>query len=305
MKRISYYLNLIARNTDTFYQLSDNEFDQLRKLFIEMYFDIKKVCDKYGLTVMLGFGSALGARRHNGFIPWDDDFDMIMPREDVEIFRSFFEQELSDKYILSSPRTSQEAKTLYMQVIKKNTTMLDADDLNRLDACGIRVDIYPIEHLPDSFLWREIKIKLVDILRVIAISTSIFHTKNKLFQRVMRFNRETKLYYTIRYIIGMVFSVFGKTNLYNLYDKFASCSKGKKFLYVPTAYMGKKSMLLAEDYLPAGSELFEGVSMPVPHNNDVYLKRLYHDYMQLPPIEGRERHFYVRVDFHKAPNDIE
>mgnify|MGYP000934529859 FL=1 len=70
-----------------------------------MYSDILRVCEKYNIRVMLGGGSALGAVRHGGFIPWDDDLDLIMPREDYNKFISVFDKELSDLYEITSPNS--------------------------------------------------------------------------------------------------------------------------------------------------------------------------------------------------------
>ena len=65
-----------------------------------MFVDIKRICDKHNLILMLSGGSALGAVRHKGFIPWDDDIDLMMPRDDYDKFIDLFEEELGEKYYL-------------------------------------------------------------------------------------------------------------------------------------------------------------------------------------------------------------
>ena len=77
----------------------------MKQCLLEMYSDILRVCEKYNIRVMLGGGSALGAVRHGGFIPWDDDLDLIMPREDYNKFISVFDKELSDLYEITSPNS--------------------------------------------------------------------------------------------------------------------------------------------------------------------------------------------------------
>lgn len=90
MRRTADYLNEVANNDNLFYELSEEERIELRLCLLSIYNDISQICVKYGLTLMLGGGSALGAVRHKGFIPWDDDMDLMMPRKDFEVLKSVF-----------------------------------------------------------------------------------------------------------------------------------------------------------------------------------------------------------------------
>ena len=234
MRRTQYYLNEIARRTDFFYVPSDEELRQLKLCFLDIYKDIYTICQKYGLNVMLGEGTALGAVRHKGFIPWDDDFDLIMPRKDYQKFIEVFNRELGDDYILSVPGRKEQSKTLYMNVIKKGTVMVCADDLNRPDANGIRIDIYPIDYMPNNKFLRLIKCYTLDFIRICAISVSIFKTKNKLFRMAFHYSIRDKIYYYIRWMIGLVCSLFGQKTWYSLHNKLASSTKETKWCSVPS-----------------------------------------------------------------------
>lgn len=295
MKRTADYLNDIARNSDFFYQLKPEESKKLRDVLMEMYQDIWHVCKKYNLSLMLGGGSCLGAVRHGGFIPWDDDFDMMMSREDFDKFIKVFDEELTEKYELSVPRQKLESKTLFMQVIKKGTVLLCADDLSRDDANGIRVDLYAIERVPDNSALRYLKLKFLNLLRIFAISTNIYETNNKLFKQALSQNR---IYYAIRYFIGFVFSFVGRKKLYDYFDRIASNSKGTKFRTIPTGRkMSDGECQPVSVFFPPKEAKFEGYDALIPNREDLYLKRLYGNYMEIPPVEKRERHFYVKLDF--------
>ena len=74
------------------------ELKQIQDILLDMYKDILYICEKKRLTVLLGGGSALGAVRHGGFIPWDDDIDLIIPRKDIFLFLSTFKKDFGDKY---------------------------------------------------------------------------------------------------------------------------------------------------------------------------------------------------------------
>lgn len=298
MKRIAYYLNELARSSDFFYELEEAEKNKLKNVLLDMYRDVKKVCDKYHIEIMLAGGSCLGAVRHQGFIPWDDDFDMMMSRENFDKFISVFDKELSDKYELSVPRRQSESKTLFMQIIKKGTTLLCVDDLSKEDSNGIRVDFYAIEKMPDNDFVRSLKFKYLDLIRICAISTNIYGTKNELFKKAFSNSFGNKVYYYIRYFLGFFFSVFGRKRLYDHFDRMASSSSGTKYRSIPTGRgLCKKECHPTEVFFPPKKAKFEGMDVLIPNKADQYLSSLYGDYMKVPPPEKRERHFYVKLDF--------
>ena len=84
-------------------ELQENELKQLHECLLSILKDFIYVCEKYNLHYTLGGGSVLGAVRHHGFIPWDDDLDINMPRKDYERFKNIFANELSDEYELNVP----------------------------------------------------------------------------------------------------------------------------------------------------------------------------------------------------------
>ena len=294
MKRTSDYLNEIARQSDLFYELTDEERDALKKCLLSIYIDVKSVCDKYGLTLMLGGGSVLGAVRHKGFIPWDDDFDMMMPREDFDKLKEVFEKELSDKYILSVPRYRGLCTSLYMQILKSNTVL--KTPFNKTGYDNVLVDIYAIEKMPDILLLRKLKCFFLDLLRIISLSISEYKNR-KIRSKYFKKDRVASIYYKTRCIIGFIFSALGRERMYGFFDKLASSSTGMDYCTIPTGRrMSYGECLKREVFFPVSKGSFEGMEVNLPHNPDVYLKNLYGDYMQIPPIERRERHFYTGID---------
>lgn len=297
MIRTADLLNEFAsKRSDVFIQLTDEERKALQMCLLGIYQDVTAVCDKYKLTIMLGGGSVLGAIRHQGFIPWDDDMDAMMPREDYDKFIKYFEKELGGKYFLEAPRTPNKSDILYMQVIKKGTRLLSLNNVYEDDKNGLRIDIFPIERTSSNRLYRKILGCISNfsyrILHSIPFST--VHAKNPLYRECYMYSFQTKLIYYSRYCIGLFLSVFPQKKLFDAYDKFISSNKGNEYCTIPTGrkhYEGET--LLRNVFLPVKKANFEGVEVNVPNDADAYLKNLYGDYMAIPPIEKRERHFYV------------
>src|SRR5690554_1182438 len=136
--------------------LSDYELKELHNTLLEIYRDVSAVCDKYGLCLMLGGGSCLGAVRHKGIIPWDDDLDVNMLRADYDKLLRVFNLELSDKYDLVNLNTTKSGQVLHTKIMKKGTRYLQTDSYGNNDPQGIFIDVFPIEALPDNSFYRSV-----------------------------------------------------------------------------------------------------------------------------------------------------
>jgi lipopolysaccharide cholinephosphotransferase len=301
MKTTKQYFNELAKATDVFYELSDEEHALLKKCLLNMYLDVAAVCNKYNLCIMLGGGSALGAVRHQGFIPWDDDLDALMPRKDYNKLIEVFGEELGEHYILSVPRTDREM-ALSMTIEMKNTLMSKIDR-SQEDMNGIEIDIFPVENAPDNKLARTVKAYIADVFKFVVTSLRFYQNKNPLFKVCFMQTYKVKLYYYIRRFIGLIFSIFPKKYLYSKYDEFVSGGGGTKYCCIPTGrryYSGE--IHPRSVFFPPKEASFEGITVYIPHDPDTYLKNLYGDYMRIPPVEKRERHFYTEfnLDISKA-----
>lgn len=290
-------MNELIQKTSYCCVLNEAELRHLKDVFLLMYKDVYSVCTKYNLTVMVNGGTVLGAVRHQGFIPWDDDFDLMLPRKDYNKLIEVFNAELGDRYLLSVPGQKEKSKTLFMQIIKKGTVMEDIDDHVRRDANGIRIDIHPIDNMPDNKYWRYIKCKLLNSIRICALSVTIYQSESKLFRKIFMYNWKTKLYYWTRWSIGLLCSIFGRNNWYNLFVHFSSSSKGEKYVCIPSCALCEKELQPKTVFFPPQKAAFEGLDVFIPNDYDAYLKKQYGDYMVLPPLEKRQRHFYVKLDF--------
>ena len=133
--------------------VSDEELKLMQEYLTEMLEDISTVCEENGFFYTLGGGSALGAVRHHGFIPWDDDVDVNMPRKDLAGFTARMEEKFPDKYWVRTPQKTDNYGLLMVQIRRKGTSVRTRDDYWN-EECGLSIDVFPVENTYDNKLLR-------------------------------------------------------------------------------------------------------------------------------------------------------
>jgi lipopolysaccharide cholinephosphotransferase len=155
----------LSVENDKLYALSEKDIRAVQKALLDMAKDFHTFCIKNGFGYFLCGGSALGAERHGGFIPWDEDLDIAMPRKDYDRFAAQFELEFGDKYHIQSIYQGGKYDLPFMKIRKKGTRFLELFEPEPEHA-GLFVDIYPLENVPDFALWRIIHGSISDFLHL-------------------------------------------------------------------------------------------------------------------------------------------
>ena len=137
----------------------------LQRTLLEILQDFADICKKYGFYYSICGGTALGAVRHGGFIPWDDDIDVFMLRKDYEKFLEIFKTEISEKYYLKSMETTPEIGMPITQLMKRGTIFRTTNSLPEDDS-GVYIDICILDNAPDNIILRTIHIKQLSSLPI-------------------------------------------------------------------------------------------------------------------------------------------
>ena len=281
------------------FQLSEKQLKTLQATLLSILKDLIMVFEKEGINYTLSGGSALGAIRHQGFIPWDDDIDINMPRKDFEHLKKVFDKELSDKYDLCAPDIGEGHGLSLVQIKKKGTVYKSFNELKKKNV-GIYVDIFVLENTYDNRIKRTIH-----GLACLAIGYALTCRKTaedwEELEKYLVNNKELKRAFKKKKRIGELFKwiplddltkatkcCYSYCNYHN--SKFVSIPSGRKH------YFGE--MYRREDMCEYVDSVFEGLNVRIPKGIDNYMKVLYgNDYMKIPAPEEREAHSVVALEF--------
>ena len=278
---------------DSLIEIDEETRERLQLAILEMYKDVFKACQKFNIIPYLIGGSALGAVRHHGFIPWDDDIDIGMTRDDYIRFVEIFERELGEQYIINAPNVTAKPKTRFTKIFKKGTVCREVTDpegsLN-----GIFLDIFVIENVPRNPLIRKLKGIYCNALQFISSQVFLYENDNPALKALYSHSGEDN--YKSRMRIGKLFSFRNSAKWFNSVDKAVQCKKKTGLYGIVTGRKHYFGEVFDENvFFPPQYKQFVDIEAPVFHDLDTYLRNLYHDYMQLPPEDKRERHYVVEI----------
>lgn len=268
--------------------MSESDLKRLHETEVEILDEVVRICEKYNLTYFFNGGTLLGAIRHKGFIPWDDDLDIGMPRKDYDKFIELCATELDSKYMLDNKDTNRKYYLNFAKIRKKNTIFEQDFQVNYDGPKGIWLDIFPYDNA------KSVTSKKVYIQSKLNKTIfSLLHYKNKFFLN----NKKLIL----KKIIRVILKPISNTCLLNLQDKILRWNEKKEeykfFVSLSTTYDYRTELIEKDKYLPTIKMEFEGKMYNVPKEYDYILTKIYGDYMKLPPKEKRVTHNPIRLQF--------
>ncbi len=297
--------NSISKNSK-FMALDDNQMQDLQKTTLSIADDIISVCDQFNINYKLFGGTCLGAIRHNGFIPWDDDIDIAMARKDYNKFIEEFSKKYGDKYFIHNFRSESTLATPCTQIRLKDTIVRTFDDMNPKE-CGAFVDINIIDNTYDNKIMRKIHGTLCMGFGLI-VSCSKYWTRRKFTLSLVEDDKEATKVFKTKIVLGFFFAFLTCRRWNIIYDKICGMchNENSKYVVIPTGvkhFWGE--MHYREDFYENEKHEFEGRNWNVPKSYDKYLKSRYGDYMKIPKEGEREKHVVLSFNLHPTKEELE
>lgn len=261
-------------------QISDID---LKKIQFEILCEFKRICDENNLNYSLIGGTLLGAVRHKGFIPWDDDIDVCMPRDDFNKFENIYLNN-KNKYNLLSHNLNRKYNILFAKFSDPKTKIIEkVGNRNNVDL-GVHIDIFIYDAMGETID------KAIKNYNASAFKRELLIAANwKRFKR----SKTHKWYYEPFRFLLFIFSRFvSRKKIINNIEKKYICNSFYSSKYVGNLASDKRSKSIIEkerfnDYIEMD---FETEKFKVFKGYEIYLKSMYGDYMKLPPIEKRISH---------------
>ena len=247
----------------------------LKTMQVDILKEIDTYCHTKSIQYSLAYGTLIGAVRHRGYIPWDDDIDVIMMRNDYDKFLKEFNSQ-NERYAVISTENCPTYYAPYANVYMKNTKL--EEDQEHGAEIGIKVDIFPIDHLPDTKLFRKL---------IFAVSTFLgyligFRNEKNMRGKSLSHKICAKLY---RFFCGNM-NVSALLAKYARWadKKYGSSKTINNIVWSPS---GEKGSFSISDFENTIKLEFEGQQFDALKGYDSFLKKNYGNYMELPPVEKR------------------
>ena len=255
---------------------------ELFKLFIE-------ICDREKLKYYIIGGTLLGAVRHQGFIPWDDDIDVGMLRKDYEKFLLVADKYLPEHVFLQTCRTEPGYPLFFAKLRNSNTTFIESTARKANINHGVFIDIFPLDYYPLSPLTKIYVTRMLAVYHKRMIESCYKHEPSKALKKRI-------ISYIISALLPDVKKVIEKRD-----SVVRSIPNGKDIINWSGAWGIKKERVPLAWFDESVQLMFEGFKVNAPKEYDAYLTQIYGDYMQLPSEEKRVSHHHAeQIDFERA-----
>ena len=251
--------------------------EEAKKIELDILDFIDSFCKEHGINYCINYGTLIGAIRHKGFIPWDDDIDLSMTRENYERFIQLFSEKQS-RYQILSLETDDQYFNNFIKIVDPTTKIIDTRNTKTYDS-GVFIDIFPMDTFNDT--------KVVDICYKLESFKLLSFSKHKNIVY-----GDSKLKDLIRTFFWLLLRPVSPRFFANQIEKQIQkyrVENGKYIAFIPSK--AKEKEIFPRDMFDELIETpFEHLVLPAPKRFDVVLKQFYDDYMTVPP---KEKQIYI------------
>lgn len=258
---------------------------EVQLMTLEIAKDIHQFCVRNNITYYLAYGSLIGALRHNGFIPWDDDMDLLMPRPDYERFCKEYNSNKGLKVI--SRITNRECYVPYARVCEMEKTYVHEDNIPWCNEdTGVWIDIFPLDGAEEDF--NEFKKR---VNKIYSLNNYCFKWRNA----KVATNLVSGFYSKMKLIVKkLFFSHYDPIDKYIRLLKKIELGSTSKCMNLTAPQYKEREYFNISDFESTIDVTFEDFKFKTMNGYDNFLRSLYGDYMIIPPAEKQKNH-----SFHK------
>ncbi len=271
----------MMKNKRTTY--TEDELNKLHQILLKLLGEVNRICEKHNISYFAIGGTAIGAVRHKGFIPWDDDMDIGMTRDNYEKFLSVCEDELSDQFFILNYETNKNYYAYFSKLCIRGTTFVESETTHlKYDHC-VFLDIFPYDNVPDDLKQRN------KFYKKINISYQLYKCKSLWKVSDLAGKKQKIIGSIVRPIIHVLLLPIPKKVFYNHLNKLIRSYNNLDCIYLTT--LGHNINLAEKNIIDDLLKVpFENIYIYILRNYDAWLRQQYGDYMLLPPVDKRYNH---------------
>ena len=251
---------------------------QLKSVLLYLLDTVDRICRENDIPYFLDSGTALGAVRHKGFIPWDDDIDIGMMRADYDRFLEVAPKSLPDDLVIQNEKNEPTYYLFFTKIRKLNTLYSDNRREKDFIYKGIQIDIFPFDYIADD---PETAARIFDRAEKKRIIAE---------KRMVVIPPRNKLKRAAYHLLRLVPASFYRNSVEKMFRKHNDGPKKYVASYTYILAKKKRCIFPADAMVPVRETLFEGKNYMIMNDPDRYLKVMFGDYMKLPPEEERVPH---------------
>lgn len=272
---------------------TDEDLRKLQILQLKILLEVDRICKKHNIPYFLIGGTLIGAVRHQGFIPWDDDIDIGMLRENYDKFIKICESELSPDYFLQTKESDPYCALPWAKLQLEGTKKVDESVAFTSTHLGIDIDIFPYDNIPKSSLMQCVHSNICWMLRGIygfKCGYVILNRENSLKKKIGGW---------LCHGIAILLPKQTASNIVDWHFQYYNKMDTEMVMNLSSPYDYTRERVRRDVVENLICLKFEGDDFPVPKEYHAYLTQVFGDYMVLPPEDKRVQHAVVELNFGK------